>query len=133
MEIQSSALNLLLSGTHTFDNAIDYHIKVNLHKLLAAKYNHKNEDVQYIEEDPYAGVNLYLLITGTTVHPLIKYDRESVKKKMKQDLVAQKEELKNLFKKEKPDTKKTEVKKEEKYYDTRKKPEYIDFEEEKKE
>lgn len=135
MEIQSSAVNLIMSGTHTLDNQIDYRIKVNLRKLLAAKFGTRESDVQYIEEDPYDGVNLYLSLTGDISNPKIKYDRESVKKKLKQDLADQKQELKELFKKDK--TKKPESaaenKREEKYYDTRKKPEFIEFDEDKKE
>jgi hypothetical protein len=135
MEVQSSALNLLLSGTHTFDNEIDYHIKVNLRKLLANKFNRNNSDVQYIDEDPYDGVNLFLQLTGNIANPKIKYDKESVSKKIKQDMAAQKEELKGLFKKDKAPKAKNEneTKREEKYYDTRKKPETIEFEEDKKE
>lgn len=133
MEIQSSALNLIMSGTHTLDNQIDYHLKVNLHKLLAAKFGSRQSDVQYIEEDPYAGVNLYLLLTGDISNPKIKYDREQVKKKLKQDLADQKQELKELFKKDKTQkpASKEAARREEKYYDTRKKPEFIDFDEEK--
>lgn len=135
MEVQSSALNLLLSGTHTFDNEIDYHIKVNLRKLLANKFNRNNSDVQYIDEDPYDGVNLFLQLTGNIANPKIKYDKEFVSKKIKQDMAAQKEELKGLFKKDKAPKAKNEneTKREEKYYDTRKKPETIEFEEDKKE
>ena len=135
MEVQSSALNLIMSGTHTFNNDIDYHIKVNLRKLLANKFNRNNNDGQYIEDDPYDGVNLFLQMTGNIANPKIKYDKGSVNKKIKQDLVAQKEELKGLFKKDKtPKTKdENETKREEKYFDTRKKPETIDFEEDKKE
>jgi hypothetical protein len=131
MEVQSSALNLMMSGTHTLDNVIDYQIKVNLRKLLAAKFGSRNNSDAYIEDDPYEGVNLYLRLTGDISHPQIKYDRESVKKKLKQDLALQKEELKDLFRKDKGKRIKgnDEVKKEEKYYDTRKKPEFIDFQE----
>ena len=134
MEIQSSAVNLFMSGTHTLDNQIDYQIKVNLRKLLAAKFGKRENDVQYIEEDPYEGVNLYLRISGDISHPKIKYDRESVKKKLKQELADQKQELKDLFKKDKSKKPVTEeeAKREEKYYDTRKKPEVIEFEEDKK-
>lgn len=131
MEVQSSALNMIMSGTHTMDNIIDYQIKVNLRKLLAAKFGRRNNDDSYIEDDPYEGVNLYLTLTGDMSHPTIKYDRKSVKNKLKEDLAAQKEELKDLFRKDKNKKVKgsDEVKREEKYYDTRKKPEFIDFQE----
>jgi uncharacterized protein involved in outer membrane biogenesis len=134
MEVQSSALNLIMSGTHTLDNQIDYHIKVNLRKLLAAKFGRRESDVQYIEDDPYEGINLYISLTGDISNPKVKYDRESVKKNLKQDLADQKQELKDLFKKDKvkKPVNEKEATREEKYYDTRKKPEVIEFEEDKK-
>ena len=132
MEVQSSALNMMMAGTHTFDNMMDYQIKVNLRKLLAAKFGRKENDNEYIEDNPYEGVNLYLTVTGNVDHPEVKYDKKSVKKKLKNDLADQKQELKDLFGKDKKNKKlkgDDVVKREEKYYDTRKKPEFIDFQE----
>lgn len=134
MEVKSSALNLMLSGTHTLDNEIDYHLKINLHKLLANKFNRRGSDVQYIEEDPYEGVNLFLTLEGNLSNPKIKYDKASVKSKIKNDFKEEKQELKELFKKEKTKKKdEKETKREEKYFDTKEQPKFIDFEEEKKE
>jgi hypothetical protein len=62
----------------------------------------------------------------------VKYDKKSVKKKLKNELADQKQELKELFgndKKKKKLKGDDVVKREEKYYDTRKKPEFIDFQE----
>jgi hypothetical protein len=130
MEVQSSALNLMMAGTHSLDNQIDYHLKINLRKLLAAKFGRKENDEAYIEEDPYEGVNLFLQITGDISNPKVKMDKKSVKQKLKQDLAAQKEELKDLFKKDKKKKiNEDEAKREDKYYDTRTKPAFIDFQE----
>jgi hypothetical protein len=131
MEIQSSAINLMAAGTHTFDNIMDYQIKVNLRKLLAAKFGRKENDDEYIEGDPYEGVNLYLTIKGSVDHPVIKYDKKAVKKNLKNVLASQKQELKDLFgnKKGKKLKGKDVVEREEKYYNTNKKPEFIDFQE----
>lgn len=131
MEVQSSALNLIMAGTHTLSNQIDYKIKVNLRKLLAAKFGRKKDDDAYIEENPYEGINLYLSIEGDIANPKIKLDRKGVKAKLKTDLADQKKELKELFGKEKKHRKRNEdeIKREEKYYDTRKKPDFIDFQE----
>jgi hypothetical protein len=131
MEVQSSALNLMMEGSHTLDNQIDYKLKVNLRKLLAAKFGRKQDSEAYIEEDPYEGVNLYLSLLGDISSPKIKLDRKGVKDKLKTDLAAQKDELKDIFGKGKHKKEKNadEAKREEKYYDTRKKPEFIDFQE----
>ena len=132
MEVQSSALNLMMAGTHSFDNMMDYQIKVNLRKLLAAKFGRKENDGEYMEENPYEGVNLYLTITGSVDHPVVKYDKKSVKKKLKNDLADQKKELQGLFGKDRKNKKAQEqeaAKKEDKYYDNRKQPDFIDFQE----
>jgi hypothetical protein len=132
MEVQSSALNMIMAGSHTFDNIMDYQIKVNLRKLLAAKFGRKENADEYIEANPYEGVNLYLTITGSVDHSEVKYDKKSVKKKLKSDLAAQKQELQELFgsgKKHKRLKGEEVAKREDKYYNTTKKPEFIDFQE----
>jgi len=127
MEVQSSAINLMLNGTHTFENVIDYHIKVNLKKLLANKFK-KNFSNEYIEEDPYEGSNIFLSLSGNISNPKIAYDKQFVKKKIDSDFKAERENLKSLFKKE-PEQKKKDDTKEDKYFDTREAPKYIEFEE----
>lgn len=128
-EIKSSALNLIFSGYHYFDNTIDYHIKVNLHKLLAQKFNRNSKDVQYIEHDPYEGLNLYLSMTGSLTNPKIKYDKPAVRNKIKEDFRKEKEELRNLIKGTAPKADENEKKREEKYFDTKEPPKFIDFDE----
>jgi hypothetical protein len=134
MEIQSSALQLMLSGTHSLDNMIDYHIKVNLRKLLANKFRSHKDENQYIEDDPYEGTNLYLTMTGAASHPSIKYDKASSKKKIIEEFASERNELRNLFKNQKqpPSPKEEkEAKREDKYYDTRQQVKFIDFDEDK--
>ncbi|MFN8310142.1 MAG: AsmA-like C-terminal region-containing protein [Chitinophagales bacterium] len=132
MEVNSSALNLMLNGTHTFENQIDYHLKINLTKLLAAKFSRRNADVQYIEEDPYEGTNLFLTLSGPLSDPHIHYDKKAVNSKIKQDFADEREELKSLFKNEKPKAKnEKERTREDKYFDTRSEPVFMDLDEEK--
>jgi hypothetical protein len=128
MDIQSNALNLQLKGTHSFDNQINYGIKVNLKKLLAAKFKKNNNDT-YIEEDPYEGTNIFLTLKGDISNPSIAYDKSSVKEKMKEDFKKEKETLKNLFKKDSEIQTNKDNSKEDKYFQTKEKPVFIDFEE----
>lgn len=65
----------MLNGSHTFNNDIDYHIKVNLRKLLANKFK-KNNTNKYIEEDPYEGTNFFLSLKGNMSNPAVKYDKQ---------------------------------------------------------
>ena len=128
-EIQSSAINVMLNGSHSFDNDIDYHIKVNLRKLLANKFK-KNNTNEYIEEDPYEGTNLFLSLKGNMSNPTVKYDRQYADQKISDDFKKEKENLKTLFKKETVKTETKDKTKEDKYFDTREKPKFIELEEE---
>ena len=128
-EIESSALNLMFEGYHCFNDSIDYSIKVNLHKLLAQKFNRKHDnDVQYMEQDPYEGLNLYLRLTGVLSNPHITYNKKATKNKIKDDFKNEKENLKNLLHNTTPaKLDDNERKKEDRYYDVQKKPQFMDL------
>jgi hypothetical protein len=98
MQINSSAMNLVLSGTHTFNNQIDYRFNVFLKDLLAQKFkkNHKQEEFGEILEDG-TGARLYLKMTGTSDDPVIAYDTKGVLEKIKQDLKEEKKDLKQML------------------------------------
>jgi hypothetical protein len=93
LEVQSSALNMMMAGTHTMDNVMDYSLKVNLRKLLAAKFGKKENSDEHIEDNPYEGVNLYLTVRGPIAQPEIKYNKKAVKEKLKNVLDEQQAEL----------------------------------------
>lgn len=127
-EIKTSALNLMFFGFHYFDNHVDYHLKINLHKLLAQKFNRQNSNnIQYIENDPYEGVNVYLLLQGPLDNLSIKYDKASSRNKLKDDFKKEKDVLKNLLNNSPVKVDETEKKREDKYFDTQSPPEFIDF------
>lgn len=103
MDIKSNALNLSLSGTHSFDNEVDYHINLLLNELLSKKAKRsKKENTEFGEEldDGSGGMRLYLLMTGKADNPNFIYDRKSAKEARKEVRVKEKEELRNLLRKE---------------------------------
>lgn len=113
-EIQSNLLSLRVGGTHTFNNDIDYSLVLNLKNLLAAKFKKNKTTQEDYVNDAKGGINLYIRMTGTVDNPVISYDRESVKDKIKSDFKDEKQEFKNLFKKEeKSEFEKNELKFEE--------------------
>lgn len=127
-EIKSTALNLMFDGYHYFNNTVDYHFKINLHKLLAQKFSRKHEnDIEYMETDPYEGVNLYLSMTGDLSNPKIKYDKAKSRKKMIADFKSEKQNLKNLINNKVPEINGEEKKKEEHYYQIQQTPQFMDF------
>lgn len=103
VEVKSSALNVYLSGTHTFKNEINYKVKLSLNELLskkAKKAKKENEDFGEIADDGLGRTNIFLSMTGTVDKPIIKYDSKSAIQNVKQDLKVEKQNLKSILKEE---------------------------------
>ncbi len=126
-EIKTSALNLMFFGHHTFNNDVDYHFKINLHKLLAQKFNRRQQDIQYIENDPYEGVNLYLTMTGNLNNPKIKFDKSSSRNKIQADFRNEKTVLRDLLKNTTKKIDEQEQRREDKYFNVKEDPQFMDF------
>lgn len=95
MEVRTNVTSLRLSGTHTFDQRIDYHV-------VAPLINNKNVNYQEaksaLEEDGAGQTKIFLKIYGTTDDYRVSYDTEAVKKKIAADLKNEVKELKEAFK-----------------------------------
>jgi hypothetical protein len=95
MEVRTNVTSIKISGTHTFDQRIDY-------RLIAPLRNDKNitsvEAKQALQEDGSGQSKLFLKIVGTTDDYRVVYDSESVKKKIATDLKNEVQELKEAFK-----------------------------------
>ncbi|MFK7984258.1 MAG: AsmA-like C-terminal region-containing protein [Saprospiraceae bacterium] len=79
MFIQTNAMNMLLSGEHTFNNDIDYNIKVNAGQILMAKL--KNKSGFKPQPAKKKGLfNLYFNVAGTIDDYAIETNRKKVKK-----------------------------------------------------
>jgi len=103
MEIKSSAINIVASGEHTFDNAIKYNLKVQLSELLAKKARAakpENEEFGVVEDDGLGKTSLFILITGTVDNPVYKYDAKGVKEKIVVGFIKEKETLKSILNEE---------------------------------
>lgn len=130
-EIKTSALNLIIYGTHWFNNDIDYHFKINLHKLLANRFQRNTQNESFIEDDPYQGLNIYMTMTGNLSNPVIKYDKPSVRNKIKEDFRKERENMKALLNNRALPKDENEQKREDKYFNTEETPQFMDFDEEK--
>lgn len=95
MEVRTNVTSIKISGTHTFDQRIDY-------RLIAPLRNDKNitsvEAKQALQEDGNGQSKLFLKIVGTADDYRVVYDSESVKKKIAADLKNEVQELKEAFK-----------------------------------
>lgn len=95
MEVRSNVTTLLISGTHTFDQKIDYRI---IAPLRNKKKIDPDEAFGAIENDLEGKSKLFLKITGTTDNYTVAYDQVAVRKKIASDIKKELLELKEAFK-----------------------------------
>jgi hypothetical protein len=95
MQINSNVTSIRISGTHTFDQRINYRLVT---PLRSRKLSTDQEFAKAVELDEQGQTRLFLKITGTTDDYRIQYDTEAVKKKIVSDLKREVKELKDAFK-----------------------------------
>ena len=94
MEVRSNVTTLQISGTHTFDQQIDYRIVTPLRNKNKVNLTEATGAV----EEQGGQLKLFLKVTGTTDDYRVQYDTEAVKKKIVSDLKKEVQELKDAFK-----------------------------------
>lgn len=100
MEINSSAANIKMSGTHDFDNMVDYHFIVDLDDLRARKaMSAKKENNEFGEEiaDGVHRRRLFISMKGPIDDPDISYDRKGNIDQIKEDLKQEKQNLREIL------------------------------------
>lgn len=103
MEIKSSAVDVIMSGTHDFDNMVDYHFVVSLDELRARKAKTKKENNEFgeVESDGNKRYKLYISMKGPVDNPEIKYlDAKGFIEQKKEELKQEKQNLKNILREE---------------------------------
>lgn len=80
MFLQNNAMNLTVSGEQTFDDKIDYGIKVNAGQVLSGKFKRGNSRLEPIKAKKSGFFNLYFNVYGT----LDKFDYGTNKRKVKE-------------------------------------------------
>jgi hypothetical protein len=100
MMIRSDAVDLSVSGEHSFTGEITYHISMLLSEILSGKARRNpNPDLQ-AETDARGRLTLYLVVDGTADNPRVRYDRRSQREKIRQEMKQEKEEIRGLIQKE---------------------------------
>lgn len=102
MEIRSNAINLKVSGWHTFENEIEYHLQVRMKELRKkAEKPGAEDEYGYVDYSQDGGGTLFLLITGTVDKPDYKQlDKAAMKEKINSDIKKEKENMKTILNKE---------------------------------
>ena len=91
MRIENSALNLVLEGTHTFENYMNYNMALSVAELLATKANWiAKKKERRIENNANGGLTAHITMVGTPDKLKIAYDGATVKENVKEELSKEK-------------------------------------------
>jgi hypothetical protein len=100
MEIKSSALDITASGEHTFDNIVDYKLRLYLSQILGKKVKQQNTEFGTIEDDGLGRTMIHLSMKGPMADPKFDWDRKSVEKKITEEVKNETKTFKSLLKEE---------------------------------
>ncbi len=96
MTIRSSALDMDVSGTHTFSNKIDYRFAFRFRDL-----KEKSVESEFGEEvDDGTGMKIYMRMYGDLDNPTIEWDKTGRKQQAAENRAAEKETVKAMLKSE---------------------------------
>lgn len=111
MDVRSNVTDIRISGTHTFDQHINYRLVT----PLRGKKKFTDQQAEgALENDGRGQTKLFLKITGTTDDYKIGFDTEAIKKKIVSDI---KTEFREGFKKREEQKKKELQLEEDEYFD----------------
>ena len=91
MQINSSAMNMVVEGTHTFNNEINYKMNFYLSELLTRNRYRENSKGR---------TQVYLTMTGTTENPIVEYEKNTISETVKDEVQTEKQAVKQAFKDE---------------------------------
>jgi hypothetical protein len=96
MRIGSSALDMDVSGVHSFDNDIDYRFAFRLRDLMKSE---KDSEFGEVIDDG-TGIKIFMRMHGTLDKPVIEWDKTSRKEQAKQNREEAKKDAKSILKSE---------------------------------
>ena len=103
MDIQSTALNIALSGQHSLENEYEYHFSLLLSEILYKKAKRKmNKDSEFgkIEEDTLGRSRIFIKLSGKDETYKISYDTKQALQTFGNRLKNEKQSLKQIVKEE---------------------------------
>lgn len=97
MDIQSNVSNITLSGTHTFDQQIDYRLKVPV-------FNRRRREIdeEAVEEDDRGNLYAHVKIVGTTDDYRVSYDAKTAARSLIESIRGESKELMQEIKQQQP-------------------------------
>ena len=93
MTIRSNALDVTLSGTHTFNNIVDYSFAFRFREIKGDRSSEFGDVI-----DDGTGVKIYLRMKGQMEDPVFSWDKDAKKKEKEQQREEAKEDFKSALK-----------------------------------
>ncbi len=89
LRIRSDAINIDATGTHGFDNMLDYNMQIFLSDVLGRRARlakRENEEFGVVQDDGTGRFTLFIKIGGTFDQPHIRYDTGGALRKARQNI-----------------------------------------------
>lgn len=96
MEVNSSAINMLVSGNQKFSGDYRYHIQMRLSDVLFKKALAKNVEFGEVEREG-DGVRLFLKLEGNDKSSTVAYDRLKAREAFRENIQEEKKNLKSII------------------------------------
>jgi len=102
MEINSSAVDLGISGKHLFNGNYEYHVRLFLSQILSKKAPRKspNNEFGIVEDDGYGRTSLFLKLTKEGDKETVAFDMAATKADVKESLRDEKKSLRTILNEE---------------------------------
>tara|TARA_B100000989_G_scaffold239821_1_gene186702 strand:+ start:287 stop:2761 length:2475 start_codon:yes stop_codon:yes gene_type:complete len=102
MQIISSALSLIVSGTHSLNNVINYDITLLLSELMSNEFRKKNtkinNEIGEIKSNNEGLSTIYLKMIGTSEDIKVEFDNIKFRAKINNKIEKEKESIKEILK-----------------------------------
>jgi len=116
MDIHSTALSVHVSGTHSFNNIMDYKVRLLLSDVLGKKVDErKSINLNELEHNHDGKTTIQLRMKGHVDKPKISLDKLKLKEDVLTEIKKETEEIKNIIEEKilnKPNSKKEKIKEE---------------------
>jgi hypothetical protein len=99
MDINSTALSVHISGTHTFENIMDYKIKLLLSDVLGNKAKNKSKNIKLedLHHDHGGKTTVQLNMRGHVDDPKISLDKIKLKEDIVSEIIKETSQIKEII------------------------------------
>ena len=103
MDVKSSAVDLSVTGKHSFNNDYEYHVKMLLSEILSKKRKkNKSSNTEFgvVEDDGLGRTSLLLKIVNKGDDVKVGFDFRAAEKKVINDIKSERQSIKNILNQE---------------------------------